>query len=320
MRWKARVVLACVAGCAWLLCVAAGLELWETLRLYRAAHHADAYFARNVGNIPGMVRVDASAVASYASKRGPHAVELPRGAPVEAEAIHASREAYAALGQEQSDIIGTVEGRFTLVCDRRGNWISHSGDPLWEFGLRRCFDPASVGLEFCAEMYQAASSVKDLREPLDIPFYYLRYLPGRVRATPMQQDGKDLVRIEVETVFMPEPSLPPDLAQPEESSWAIPSLYYKKNHWDKSRQLMQTNRFGFKDRDIAVPKPPGLVRILLVGGSTVEEAEVGWPRTSTLLQEALTRRYGAGAVEVVNCGICGIDTFGECRRMRDYLA
>ncbi len=74
---------------------------------------------------------------------------------------------------------------------------------------------------------------------------------------------------------------------------------------------------GLRDREFAIPKPPGTRRILLLGDSVVYG--VGVPRDATLsraLENALSSR--GHEVEVVNSGCHGWSTYNQLHFYRDH--
>jgi len=59
----------------------------------------------------------------------------------------------------------------------------------------------------------------------------------------------------------------------ENSLWEVPHWKYKRNASIRVQRgddvyQVSTNRFGFRGKDIALPKPDGVYRIVCVGGST----------------------------------------------------
>ena len=73
-----------------------------------------------------------------------------------------------------------------------------------------------------------------------------------------------------------------------------------------------TNSIGLRDREIAVPKPEGTYRIVMLGDSFVFGQ--GIPRLEDTLPKQLEARLNAAGhpeVEVVNSGIAGLNTFEE---------
>src|SRR5579864_1129647 len=70
--------------------------------------------------------------------------------------------------------------------------------------------------------------------------------------------------------------------------------------------LSDVSKQGFRGADVAIPKPPGVYRILAIGGSTTFgiglTTEETWPFQ---LQSILREQYGYHNVEVINMGVPG---------------
>ncbi len=77
------------------------------------------------------------------------------------------------------------------------------------------------------------------------------------------------------------------------------------------------NRLGLRDREIAIPKPAGTVRILAVGDSVTFGYGVRLEETFLkLLEGRLNAKGGAARYEVVNAGVeeCGFDGYDRLLR------
>jgi hypothetical protein len=72
--------------------------------------------------------------------------------------------------------------------------------------------------------------------------------------------------------------------------------------WTRER----VNSLGFLDREPVLPKPPGRFRILIVGDSFVEAAQVqNHAKVQTVLERLLADRFGPGRFDVVAFGHSG---------------
>jgi hypothetical protein len=74
---------------------------------------------------------------------------------------------------------------------------------------------------------------------------------------------------------------------------------------------VETNRWGFRDRDRTLEKPVGEFRIALVGDSVVEGVHVNPDQVMNIQMEKLLQQQGYRNVEVMNFGIEGIGTTQE---------
>lgn len=106
-----------------------------------------------------------------------------------------------------------------------------------------------------------------------------------------------------------------------ESIWEEPVFKYRKN----VTKYMVTHKYhinnvGFRDDDVTLPKPPGVYRIVCVGASTTVEGYTNKMTYPSLLEARLRKCFGESKIEVINCGVIGLRSEGEVRRISDYLA
>ncbi|MCX7827155.1 MAG: hypothetical protein N2689_16620, partial [Verrucomicrobiae bacterium] len=73
------------------------------------------------------------------------------------------------------------------------------------------------------------------------------------------------------------------------------------------------NQFGFRGPEITAPKPPGCVRVLMLGGSAVWSVSASRDNTTlpACLERELSARWPGTRVEVINGGYLGYVTFQE---------
>jgi lysophospholipase L1-like esterase len=70
------------------------------------------------------------------------------------------------------------------------------------------------------------------------------------------------------------------------------------------------NRLGYRGPEVAIPKPPGIFRIVAVGGSTTYGIATDWEDAyPAQLQNMLRDDYGYTNVEVVNAGLSGYNSW-----------
>ncbi len=73
-----------------------------------------------------------------------------------------------------------------------------------------------------------------------------------------------------------------------------------------------SNRLGYRGAEVAVPKPSGVFRIVIVGDSTVYGLGVRTDETlSAQLERVLRDEYGYERVEVVNAGVSGYNSWNS---------
>ncbi|HEX72697.1 MAG TPA: SGNH/GDSL hydrolase family protein [Candidatus Hydrogenedentes bacterium] len=80
-----------------------------------------------------------------------------------------------------------------------------------------------------------------------------------------------------------------------------------------------TNNYGFRDDDVVLPKPPGVFRIVCVGGSTTEEGNDNASTYPNIMERKLQEWLNTDRIDVVNAGLCGLTSYTERRRINDYL-
>ena len=109
-----------------------------------------------------------------------------------------------------------------------------------------------------------------------------------------------------------------------DSLWDKPWISYKKNQeviFDSGGRQFQikTNNIGLRDDFVTLPKPGNVFRILCIGGSTTVE---GWTNATTypnLLEKQLQKTFANQYIEVINCGVSGLDSYGELKKVTEYL-
>lgn len=114
---------------------------------------------------------------------------------------------------------------------------------------------------------------------------------------------------------------------PAGSLWELPFMAYEK-HSKKHDHIsvlgiaedFYINNCGFRDRDIILPKPAGVYRILCIGASTTEEGITNNHTYPARMEVLINRHFSSSVVDVVNCGISGMNSMKHWMRFPDYLA
>jgi hypothetical protein len=75
--------------------------------------------------------------------------------------------------------------------------------------------------------------------------------------------------------------------------------------------LVETNRWGFRDRDRTLEKPPGVFRIALLGDSAVEAVHVQPDQVMNIQMEKQLQQQGYKNIEVMDFAVEGIGTTQE---------
>ena len=93
-----------------------------------------------------------------------------------------------------------------------------------------------------------------------------------------------------------------------------------------SKKIMVRNSYGFVGPEFPVRKPPGVYRIVAMGGSTTAgfiDGATPWNPFTTLLEELFRRNARGlswtGKVEVLNAGVNGMKMEGIYNRLKDRV-
>ncbi|HOK89970.1 MAG TPA: hypothetical protein PK379_08080 [Candidatus Hydrogenedentes bacterium] len=103
-----------------------------------------------------------------------------------------------------------------------------------------------------------------------------------------------------------------------ESIWKELWLTFRPDVHHRDIMDFQSNSLGWRDDEVALPKPAGTVRIVCVGGSTTAEGPHNALTYPNLLERYLKDRWPG--INVVNAGIFALLSFGEAGHAEDYLA
>lgn len=84
------------------------------------------------------------------------------------------------------------------------------------------------------------------------------------------------------------------------------------------KQEISINSYGMRDREHAVAKEPGTIRILVLGDSFMEANQVAFKDSFSSLLEARLKSEASGQVEVINAGVSGWGTDDELTYLTRY--
>lgn len=322
----ARLLLCLVAAVCWTLVAALGLEVAERARSLLGEWRYAAYFKEQNAKVYRMVAAEelkseenqfvlAEAEAASAIVSTDDVLSTAAGCDKNAPEIEAARRAYAERDDEARNVVMTARGELEAVFDGERRLLEMRGDPYFERFVREA--EALNGLDGLApDLMRILQQKKSTEAP--IPFT-LRHLNVEAEVAYQRPMGVIPERYTV-TLREREPLfVPPDPPLGPEFSSEIPNVRYKRN-WRPEGQMATYNNYGFRDDDIVMPKPAGLFRIVCIGGSTTEEGNSNDQTYPNIMERKLREQFGAGRVEVINCGISGIHSYHERRRMDDFLA
>jgi len=211
-----------------------------------------------------------------------------------------------------------LEGIMEAQFDKNGNLIESCGEPL----IERAIIDLLQGTPFGYYDPDWGTLKEKLKQPPEEPFsiqlkYMMIYnLQYNIDIRPNNNGFTLLARL-IKDDFpysLNHPSTPIS----DETQWLIHWYAYKPN-FKANPPAPSTNNFGFRDEDIILPKPKNLFRIVCVGGSTTEEGNDLYSSYPNLLEKKLKDYFNTTNIDVINCGICAIRSWGERLRVNDYL-
>lgn len=299
-----------VMGLLWLIAAALGLEVYgkrvdQRIEDRYQALNATSQDAVDLGETGKRIRAEFGEPLPPNLRR-----ELP------------GREQFFTLDEAGRSALAQQRQELAMVCDREGTLLSAypAGEPaeLAELSARAHPGASLQALlpeEPWRDAREALARVCDTQSPW-APDYPI----------PMANGNKYVFQFH----FLPEPIA----GQKTARAWvfAQPSIWdelwfsFKKNidssdgfYFAKVEQF-RTNNLGFRANDLALPKPPGVFRIVCIGASTTAEGPTNALTYPNILEKKLRKHFGGRPIEVVNCGIYGIESSQEKRHLPDYLA
>lgn len=212
----------------------------------------------------------------------------------------------------------TLQGIAEIHFDGQGNIKCSYGDPVIERYVVNLAEGLPVvyhDLSWKTLLHtikQSTSSSYSIR--LKYEWFYVHHYQVDVS----RQDGETIMVIKEIRDAYPLSLKPRGTILSEDSPWLVPFFSYKSN-WKKENNIAQYNNLGFRDDDVIIPKPKNIFRIVCVGGSTTEEGNSNDMSYPNIMERKLRRYFHTENIDVINAGICGIRSFGEVRRIDDYL-
>lgn len=296
----------------WIVAALLALECFEAGRAFIAERMYKDYFEAQNRKVYRMVPAEnLAANPVILDSRGHSAVIIPP-----TRSSHDRQKATDPL----LDMV--LRGEMQALFSEQGELIEAYGEPLIEQDLRRFLRGLSSNGGW-ASVIQAIREGKEAFQmqcvlTWGIPVHYA------VSLTKITENGLNRYRLIARdiSVQMPVESLMYGDKPGPNSPWEIPFFRYKKNYipTDTEGFILQTNEHGFRDHPVTLPKPEGVFRIVCIGGSTTEEGNTSDSTYPKLTERKLTERFGPGRIEVINAGICGINSYSMRRRFNDYLA
>lgn len=212
----------------------------------------------------------------------------------------------------------TLQGIAEMKFDKKGNIIESHGDPVIERYIYNLVQGIPSGY------YDPSwnSVLETIKNPFHLPFstqlkyenFYIYHYQVEISA---QSEGIVLLAKEIRDNY-PFSLKSPNTPITNDSPWLVTFFSYKPN-WRKTDDIAQYNNFGFRDDDIIMPKPDGVFRIVCIGGSTTEEGNSNDMTYPNIMERKLNKYFHSNKIDVINAGICGFRSFGEVRRVNEFL-
>ncbi|MFM1919420.1 MAG: hypothetical protein RLZZ303_1054 [Candidatus Hydrogenedentota bacterium] len=322
----ARTLFYLFAAAGWLIAALLGLEVAERGRSLLGEWRYAAYFKEQNAKVYRMVAEEelkseenqfvlAGAEVASALVSNGDTIQAEAACDENAPDIVAARLAYAERDDEARSVVMTARGELEAVFDGERRLLEMRGDPYFERFVREAEE--LNGLDGLAPaLMESLRQKKSTEAP--IPFT-LRHLTVEAEVAYQRPMGVIPERFTVSLRERDPIFLPPDPPLGPEFSSEIPNVRYKRN-WRPKGQMATYNNYGFRDDDIVMPKPEGLFRIVCIGGSTTEEGNSNDQTYPNIMERKLREQFGTGRLEVINCGVSGIHSYHERRRMEDFLA
>ncbi len=330
----------------WVLCFIAALEataLWLQLRMERSNPLIVAYRAGETPKEPDappllidVPAIQPSLVGGWESQPTPFVMDdwteqvLEWGVPTVLTGRESREIAWSAfpdLSPLAREVYARLRKEIAMVLDERGRIAAVYGVDKTFFGgiqgvltriaLLRSTVPAAVYKAFEKVLRTGQPEAFVLSWPNEAETAAL--LSAACFPAPGGRDDGECVYLFV-SVHPDSVQTPPSSALPETSRWIAPHFRFKANFVGDDYPGFKTNSLGFRDDDVALPKPDGVFRILCIGGSTTQEGASNAATYPKLLEAQLARAFPERVIEVVNAGIPGIASPGHLLRFPDYLA
>ncbi len=286
MRGIKRCLFWTLIAVCWAATAGLCLEMYERYR-FRAAIPAMQAYGRERWALAAAA--DEAVVKKYAGRRPDVGADMR------------AREAFAAMDDAQRREQAAAREELVLVCDGHGR-------------IRRIYDGSSLApVRRIAEAAGEGDRLSLILPPdpaVDAETAIRAVVAGKQhqsREYPVPQP--DETTHVLQFFFYPFADEQGQVAEigvfVRDSIWDVLWKRFKPNVHQNDAFDIRTNRYGFRDEDIIVPKPAGVFRIACIGGSTTAEGpsnELTYPK---MVQRKLRDHFSTNAIEVLNCGVFG---------------
>jgi len=300
----------------WLFVACLALEVGARVFFWGAGYLYNSYFEKQNSKVYRVVKMseELQRVENKKETSTPSQETVENTTPLTSDPSVVVYNDYPCGKDYELTLEGVVEAHF----DKRGNLIESHGDPIFERHLLNRLQ----GIEYGYFDLSWSTLLKAIQsppaEPLSLQLKYddifshqynvQVYTKGE-QTVVLAKENRNGYPLSLKTIGLP---------VKEDSPWIVFQFMYKP-HYKAPGLIPNTNNFGFRDEDVIVPKPKGVLRIVCVGGSTTEEGNDTQSTYPNIMERKLRNYFNTDKIDVVNCGICGGRSFSECRRINDYL-
>jgi len=332
MKILGKLLFYAVVALLWVFIIAASLEGWARWRWHRIETSNPFVLSRTQHQLWPIPRIPENEFSAEVTNtelrdryRGQGKSREQLQAPTPEEEVVRRFEAFLAQDEFGRYVFANVYGLNILSLDAGGGLLKAFASPEMRLG-----DTSADKYVYAADLEPVMQALREAAAAPGAPRFLPSSNPGHlgpfgycVMSSPPSLPGK-------------EPEAPLWLLMPREESWRppevdtiweLPFFTYQKHVERKERvsalgitEHFQMNNYGFRDADIIMPKPEGVFRILCVGASTTEEGPVNDLTYPAILEMLLNKRFGFNRIDVVNCGISGMNSLKHRMKMADYLA
>lgn len=298
--------------CLWFMILCLSIELGTRIIIKTANYIYKPYFEHQTNKVYRMVKLSEELKIQIAESNDTNIKGHQENLPIKDELPKNIDESHTCDKNYELTLQGIAE----IHLNKDGEIIQSSGDPVIGNFIRKLisgqptefYDPAWSDL-ISSLKHKPALSFSSL---LKYENFYRHYYQVQLSTT---SGGSILIAKEVRDNYPL--SLQYTLPN-EDSPWLVTFFAYKPN-WQKPGEIAQYNNLGFRDDDIVLPKPEGIFRIVCVGGSTTEEGNSNDMSYPNIMERKLKKYFKTENMDVINAGICGIRSFGEVRKIDDFL-
>lgn len=285
------------------------LETGTRIILLSANYLYKPYFDRQNRKVYNMLPLEEQKKLSKFRK-------LARPSAISSENKYSYTQSKTSLCSEEYEL--TLQGKMEARFDKTGQLVEWHGEPLigWYFRTLLYGNPFGY---YHPDWNQVIEYLKNPPDhPVSLKLEYIEIYAHKYNVEIIPDKDFTTLVIQEEKSGFPHSLNNPSTPITEETSWLVYWLMYKPN-FTSPPPAIPTNNYGFRDKDVQIPKPNDVFRIVCVGGSTTEEGNDLNSTYPNRMEQKLQEYFHTDKIDAINCGICAIRSWGERIRINDYL-